>query len=77
MNALEAGFLLLTAQLGDPERNCLTLPQLRTLALRVRAMEVPESDRELQLEDLICLGYSQEMAERILALLEDQQLLEY
>lgn len=77
MNGREAGFLLLTSQLGDPERKPLTVAQFRTLASRVRASVKPKTDRELEEEDLIALGYSREMAERILHLLGERQLLDY
>ena len=77
MNAREAGFLLLSSTLGNPERKPLTTPQLRTLALRAAAMDRPTADRELTRADLTALGYGEEMAGRILRLLEDTQLLQY
>ncbi len=77
MNGRESGFLLLTSQLGDPERKPLTVAQFRALASRVRSSAKPETDRELLEEDLTALGYSREMARRILSLLGDRQLLEY
>ena len=77
MNGREAGFLLLTSQLGDPERKPLTVAQFRTLASRVRLSGKPRTDRELEEADLTALGYSRDMAERILCLLGDRQLLEY
>ena len=77
MNGREAGFLLLTSQLGDPERKPLTVAQFRTLASRARAASKPEQDRELKEKDLMALGYSQEMASRILKLLEGRELLEH
>lgn len=77
MNGREKGFLLLTSQLGNPERKPLTVAQFRALASRVRSSVKPEKDRELIAEDLINLGYSREMAGRILSLLREQKLLEY
>ncbi len=77
MNAREQGFLLLTSQLGVPGRKTLTVPQLRTLAKRVREAQWENLDRELELADLTALGYGQELAQRILILLEDQALLDY
>lgn len=53
------------------------MAQFRTLASRVRGAERPQADRELVEADLTALGYSHEMAERILGLLEERQLLEY
>ena len=77
MNARETGFLLLSSTLGNPERRPLTTAQLRTLAMRVSAMERPREDRELTTEDLMALGYNPDMAERILKLLADMPLLQY
>ena len=68
MTGPEQGFLLLTSQLGDPERRPLTVPQLRTLANRVRN-GAREADRELEVADLLGLGYDRQMAERIYGLL--------
>lgn len=77
MTAREQGFLLLTSELGVPGRKVLTDAQLRTLARRVQNVRWEVTDRDLEAADLIALGYSQEMARRILVLLEDRQLLEY
>ena len=77
MNAREQGFLLLTGWLGDPNRNPLTTAQVRTLAQRVAAAPRNGEERQLECWDLTAMGYSGEMAERIVALLEDTQLLEH
>lgn len=77
MNAREAGFLLLSSSFGNPERKPLTTPQLRTLAQRMAAKEKPQADRELTSADLKAIGYGAEMADRIIRLLEDTQLLQY
>ena len=77
MTAGEQGFLLLTSQLGDPQRCPLTTPQLRTLTQRIRQSPRPAHDRELTPDDLTVLGFSREMAERITLLLSDQPLLEH
>lgn len=77
MNPLESGFLLLTSQLGNPERKPLTHAQLRTLATRVRGSAKPQADRELAAEDLIEWGYSWEDSNWILGLLSDEALLEH
>lgn len=76
MNPREEGFLLLSSSLGNPERNCLTTAQLRTLAQRIAAADRPTQDRELTAADLTALGYGTDMAERILRLLEDTDLLQ-
>ena len=76
MNAREQGFLLLTSELV-PGRKTLTVPQLRTLGQRVSQAPWTEFDRDLTLSDLQALGYGRELAQRILILLEDRELLEY
>lgn len=75
MNAREKGFLLLTSHLGDPARRPLTVSQLRTLAYRVQTMERPAEERELEERDLLQLGYGREMADRILMLLSQEDVL--
>ncbi len=75
MNGKEQGFLLLTSRLGDPQRKPLTAAQLRTLAVRIKNMEKPDTDRELTADDLCAIGYDREGAERIVRLMNDQPLL--
>lgn len=77
MRGREEGFLLLTSQLGNPDRKVLTPAQLRLLAQRSRDMTVDDPARDLTRQDLMALGYQEEMAGRILALLEEKELLEY
>lgn len=77
MTPREQGFLLLTSQLGNPERKVLTPAQLRELTRRMASVPRFSEDRELELRDLTALGYGREMAMRILALLDEQELLEY
>ncbi len=77
MNAREEGFLLLTSELGVAGRRTLTVPQLHTLAKRVGGASWENMDRDLEVSDLTGLGYSREMAQRILILLEDKPLLDY
>ena len=76
MTAGQRGFLLLGSHLGNPERRPLTGPQLRTLARRIREQELPTEDRELEVHDLTALGYGPEMAEQIIGLLSEAQLLD-
>jgi predicted Rossmann fold nucleotide-binding protein DprA/Smf involved in DNA uptake len=73
----ETGFLLLTSQLGNPERKPLTTAQMRILSGRVKSAVKAEADRQMQENDLVALGYSREMAGRILRLLEEEQLLRH
>ena len=76
MRAAERGFLLLSSHLGDEERKPMTGPQLRTLAGRMQNMRKPDADRELELTDIIGLGYGHETAERILGLLSEERKLD-
>ena len=75
MNPREAGFLLLSSQLGNPDRRPLTTAQLRTLADRVAAWNVSAEDRDLAAADLTDLGYGWEMADRIVNLLNEEEVL--
>ena len=77
MTPLEEGFLLLTSRLGNPDRKALTTAQFRNLAARVRSGSISRENRDLTGSDLTALGYGPDMAERIVSLLEDTQLLEY
>lgn len=77
MNAREEGFLLLTSTLGDPNRRPLTTAQARNLAQRVAAAPRIAEDRHLECRDLMAMGYSMELAEHIVALLDDTVLLEH
>lgn len=77
MTGAEAGFLLLTTHLGNPERRVLTTSQLRVLSGRVRNAEKAAEDRDLAEQDLVALGYGREMATQILRLLDEEQLLRY
>lgn len=77
MTGKEKGFLLLTSQLGNPERKVLTPAQLRSLANRVRTGARSDEDRELSPSDLTALGYREDMALRIVSLLEEEDLLEH
>lgn len=75
MTGSEAGFLLLSCRLGNPERKVLTTAQLRTLGQRMRDFQLDDPDRDLVEADLTKLGYGREMAQRILALLNEEDLL--
>ena len=76
MTPREQGFLLLASHLGNPDRKPLTPTQLRTLAQRVRGMEISDPLRDLQPSDLAALGYGPQMQRRILGLLEEEDLLD-
>ena len=77
MNPREKGFLLLTCHMGDPERPVLTAAQLRVLARRITSGEQPAGTSELEAADLAALGYSGEMARRIVSLLEEEARLNH
>ena len=74
MNVREQGYLLLSSTLGVPGRKILSPAQLRNLAQRAVTLE--PQPRELCYEDLIAIGCESAMAQRILGLLEDTQVLE-
>lgn len=77
MTGPERGFLLLSSHLGEPRRKPLTTAQLRVLGERVRSAETAAEDRELEISDLIALGYGPEMARRLIALLSEEDVLDY
>ncbi len=77
MRAAERGFLLLSSCLGDPMRKPLTTAQLRILSDRAWRMDFPVEQRELEMVDLIALGYGRSMAARILKLLNDGVVLDH
>ena len=76
MRGAERGFLLLACHLGDPDRRVLTTAQLRTLGMRMQERPVSDPGRDLEEADLIALGYSRDMALRILSLLDEEDLLD-
>lgn len=75
MTGPEVGFLLLSCRLGNPERKVLTTAQMRTLFQRMREFQLDDPDRDLTANDLMKLGYGQEMAQRIVSLLDEEELL--
>ena len=75
MTGPEQGFLLLTSNLGDRSRKPLTVAQFRELAKRVRSADRERTDRDLEIADLLQLGYEPEMAQRIFGLLSGMHLL--
>ena len=77
MTGAERGFLLLTSHLGNPLRRPLTVAQFRVLTERMQAVSRNPEDRDLNPEDLKALGYGLEMAERIVELLSEEELLDH
>ena len=77
MNRAEEGVLLLCSSLGQCDSNPLTMAQFRELGMRVRAHGFKEDlSRDLNQADLQHMGYSVEQADRILRLLDRQNVLE-
>ena len=76
MTPREAGFLLLTSRLGNPERRVLTTAQLRELARRMGEQETVPAGRELTWQDVAALGYGREFSQRVVSLLEENDLLQ-
>lgn len=77
MNPREEGFMLLTSHLGNPLRRPLTAHQLGVLTGLMRMRDLPDEDRELTCGDLLAVGCSRQLAERILTMLEDTEPLRY
>lgn len=77
MTGPERGFLLLSSHLGEQNRKPLTTVQLRILAERVQGALPELQDRELEMQDLMKLGYGREMAGRIASLLGEEDVLDY
>lgn len=70
------GFLLLTSQLGNPQRKPLTTAQLRILTQRVRWGQLQGEGEDLNQQHLVGLGYDVQTAKHILSLLSEEALLE-
>jgi len=77
LRGAERGFLLLSSSLGDPMRKPLSTAQMRILSDRAWKLEFPAEERELEIADLIALGYGRQMAARILKLLSDGVVLDH
>ena len=77
MTGAERGFLLLSSHLGEPARKPLTTAQLRTLADRIAYAGRSAEERDLAPEDLIALGYSNSVAAHMIALLNEEDVLDY
>ncbi len=77
MTGPERGFLLLTGKLGNPHRRSLTVAQFRTLAMRVAGAQRQTGERQLQVRDLVALGYEASAARLIAELLDEGELLQH
>lgn len=76
MNASERGFLLLSSSLGNPERKPLSPYRLRQLSSRYLALPSRDEEKMLEPRDLLAIGFDQETAERIAALLSEETALD-
>ena len=76
MTGAEYGFLLLTSQLGNPDRKPLTVAQFRELFMRSEQLERKEGTQSIAAEELVSMGYGVQMAEHIVELLADEMLLQ-
>ncbi len=73
----EYGFLLLTSNLGNPERKPLTVAQMRDLFQRSEQMKKSDISRDVDVYDFVSIGYSPKVAQHIIDLLHDEVLLQY
>lgn len=73
----EYGFLLLSSNLGDPERKPLTLAQMRDLFQRSERMKRLDISRDVNVHDFVSIGYSPKFAQHMIDLLNDEALLQY
>ena len=76
MTGAEYGFLLLTSKLGNPDRKPLTVAQFRELFFRSQQIKREDGSRNLEVADLVALGYGLQMADYILDLLGEELLLQ-
>lgn len=77
MTGPERGFALLCSRLGDPDRKVLTTAQFRNLTYRMNNAPAPKEDRDLNAADLTALGYSRNDADHIVALLSEEDRLDW
>lgn len=73
----EYGFLLLTSNLGNPDRKPLTVAQMRDLFQRSEQMKKSDISRDVDVYDFVSIGYSPKAAQHIIDLLHDELLLQY
>ena len=73
----EYGFLLLTSNLGNPDRKPLTVAQMRDLFQRSEQMKKSDISRDVDVYDFVSIGYSPKAAQHIIDLLHDEVLLQH
>ena len=75
MNRREEGFLLLTCRCKEVDRHCLTVRQLWDLEQLVLRSGRPVLDKVIELSDLTDIGCPPDMAQRVLQLLSQEDLM--
>lgn len=75
LNPAEQGFLLLTSNLGNPERHPLTVAQFRELMDRSDRICSRDISRDVDVYDFVSIGYSPKFAQHIIDLLQDEEQL--
>ncbi len=75
MNQAEWGYLLLCCDMGG-SRKPLTLPQLQRLRTRARTVKPTDPDAPLTVAHLRQIGYSQAEADDLIALFQQESMLE-
>jgi len=73
----EYGFLLLTSNLGNPDRKPLTVAQFRELMARADRINYRDISRDVDVSDFVSIGYSPKFARHIVDLLRDEELLDW
>ncbi len=73
----EYAFLLLSSNLGNPDRKPLTVAQMRELFQRSDQMKRRDISRDVDVYDFVSIGYSPKFAQHIIDLLHDEELLQY
>lgn len=78
MKAVERGVMLLCCRLADPDAKPMTLAQFRELSRRANTLGASADDtlRAVKEADIMRLGYDAEQAERIVGLLNREDLLD-
>ncbi len=75
MTPREQGYLLLTAYLGDYDREVLTMSQYQQLLQDIRQLPLPQRSGGITEEVILSLGYSTAFARQVTGLLSQRKLL--
>ena len=77
LNPGEYGFLLLTSNLGNPDRKPLSVARMRELFDRSDRIKRRDPAGNVSVYDFTSIGYSHKFAQHIIDLLCDEELLQY